>query len=138
MPRVPPVTNATRAMSNPSLTLPASTLQTNRRRTCLAVCLNTISADDILVSGSCPRGTCFSFRLCDTFDGHQEQNARQRCRAFLVHYGAVAKNVRFAISAGFLVACDAHGDAHAATDAQGGKALLGVALLHFMQQRHQH
>src|SRR5450759_5189786 len=36
------------------------------------------------------------------------------------------------------VACNAHGDAHAAADAQSGEALLGIALLHFMQQRHQH
>src|ERR1700733_13547110 len=33
---------------------------------------------------------------------------------------------------------DAHGDAHAAADAERGKALLGVALLHLVQQRHQH
>ena len=37
-----------------------------------------------------------------------------------------------------LVACDAHRDAHAAADAQGGETLLGIALLHFVQQRHQH
>ena len=37
-----------------------------------------------------------------------------------------------------LVALDAHGDTHAATDAQRGEALLGIALLHFMEQRHQH
>src|ERR1019366_5656476 len=36
------------------------------------------------------------------------------------------------------VACNAHGDAHAAADAQRSEALLGIALLHFMQQRHQH
>src|SRR3974377_2355548 len=34
-----------------------------------------------------------------------------------------------------LVALHAHGDAHAATDAERGKTLLGVALLHLMQQR---
>ncbi len=32
----------------------------------------------------------------------------------------------------------AHGDAHAAADAQGGEALLGFALAHFMQQRGEH
>jgi hypothetical protein len=43
-------------MSNPSLTLPASALQNNRRRTFQAVCLTTISADDdIHVSGPWPR-----------------------------------------------------------------------------------
>ena len=36
------------------------------------------------------------------------------------------------------VALDAHGDAHAAADAQRGQALLGVALLHLVQQRGQH
>src|SRR3546814_2609744 len=36
------------------------------------------------------------------------------------------------------VALDAHGDAHAAADAQGGEAFLGVAALHFIQQGHQH
>ena len=30
---------------------------------------------------------------------------------------------------------DAHGDAHAAADAQRGEALLGVAALHLVQQR---
>src|SRR3974377_2121171 len=34
-------------------------------------------------------------------------------------------------------ALEAHGDPHATTDAQGGEALLGVALLHLVQQRHQ-
>src|SRR6266851_9048364 len=33
---------------------------------------------------------------------------------------------------------DAHRDAHAAADAQRGEALLGIALLHFVQQRDQH
>ena len=33
---------------------------------------------------------------------------------------------------------DAHGDAHAAADAQRRQALLGVALLHLVQQRDQH
>src|SRR4029079_7169807 len=33
---------------------------------------------------------------------------------------------------------DAHGDAHAAADAQRGEALFGIALLHLVQQRHQH
>src|SRR4051794_9159594 len=36
------------------------------------------------------------------------------------------------------IACDAHRDAHAAADAQRGEALLGVALLHLVQQGHQH
>src|ERR1700745_1325852 len=36
------------------------------------------------------------------------------------------------------VACDAHRDAHAAADAQRGEALLGIALLHLVQQRDQH
>src|SRR6266704_2772058 len=36
------------------------------------------------------------------------------------------------------VACDAHCDAHAAADAQRGEALLGIALLHLVQQRDQH
>src|ERR1700683_1644883 len=31
----------------------------------------------------------------------------------------------------------AHGDAHAAADAERGQTLLGVALLHFVEQRHQ-
>src|SRR6516162_10879166 len=35
-------------------------------------------------------------------------------------------------------ALDAHGDAHAAADAQRGEAFLGVALLHFVEQRDQH
>ena len=35
------------------------------------------------------------------------------------------------------VALDAHGDAHAAADAQRRQALFCVALLHFMDQRHQ-
>src|SRR6476619_5944282 len=33
---------------------------------------------------------------------------------------------------------DAHGDAHAAADAERGEALFGIALLHLVQQRHQH
>src|SRR5580658_7190652 len=33
---------------------------------------------------------------------------------------------------------DAHCDAHAAADAQRGQALLRVALLHLVEQRHQH
>src|ERR1700744_6521287 len=37
-----------------------------------------------------------------------------------------------------LVAREAHGDAHAAADAERGEALLGIALLHFVQQRDQH
>src|ERR1700692_1376470 len=37
-----------------------------------------------------------------------------------------------------LVACNAHRNTHAATDAQGGEALLGIALLHLVEQRHQH
>src|SRR4051794_32750623 len=36
------------------------------------------------------------------------------------------------------IACEAHRDAHAAADAQRGEALLGIALLHLMQQCHQH
>src|SRR5258707_10203941 len=36
------------------------------------------------------------------------------------------------------VACDAHSNPHAAADAQRGEALLGVALLHLVQQRDQH
>src|ERR1700724_3609454 len=36
------------------------------------------------------------------------------------------------------VASYAHGDPHAAADAERGKALLGIALLHLVQQRHQH
>ena len=36
------------------------------------------------------------------------------------------------------VAFHAHGDAHAAADAQGGQALLGVAALHLEQQRIEH
>src|SRR5579859_5228933 len=35
------------------------------------------------------------------------------------------------------VAGDAHGDAHAAADAQGRQPLLGITLLHFVQQRDQ-
>src|ERR1700751_3970601 len=31
-----------------------------------------------------------------------------------------------------------HRDAHAATDAQRGEAFLGVALLHLVEERHQH
>src|SRR5262245_8319877 len=40
-------------------------------------------------------------------------------------------------TAGSLLSLDAHGDAHAAADAQSGKAFLGVALLHLIEQRHQ-
>src|SRR5262245_55070658 len=36
------------------------------------------------------------------------------------------------------IALDAHGNAHAAADAQGGKSLLGVAPLHLEQQRVEH
>src|SRR3954467_12447899 len=43
-----------------------------------------------------------------------------------------------AFSSVYSVACDAHGDSHAAADAQSGEALLGIALLHFVQQRDQH
>jgi hypothetical protein len=46
---------------------------------------------------------------------------------------------RFAVSAKLRPragsALDAHGDAHAAADAQRGQALLGVAALHLVQQR---
>src|SRR6267154_3623022 len=37
-----------------------------------------------------------------------------------------------------LVALHAHGDAHAAADAERGQALLGVALLHLVEQRGEH
>src|SRR5215468_6331839 len=37
-----------------------------------------------------------------------------------------------------LVTRDTHRDAHATADAERGETLLGVALLHFVQQRHQH
>ena len=47
--------------------------------------------------------------------------------------------------ASFLVACNAlsvaretHRNTHAAADAERGEAFLGIALLHFVQQRHQH
>src|SRR5215212_188062 len=43
-----------------------------------------------------------------------------------------------ALSAPDLLALEAHGDAHAAADAQGGEALLGVALLHLVEKRDQH
>src|SRR5664279_6296794 len=46
-------------------------------------------------------------------------------------------NIRFAVAAALLVACDAHRDAHPTADAQRGEALLGVALLHFVNQRRQ-
>src|SRR6478752_999112 len=36
-----------------------------------------------------------------------------------------------------LITLHAHGDAHATTDAERGKPLLGVALLHLMQERDQ-
>src|SRR5436190_12378950 len=36
------------------------------------------------------------------------------------------------------VTCNAHSNTHAAADAQRGEALLGVALLHLVQQRHQY
>src|ERR1700760_3375847 len=36
------------------------------------------------------------------------------------------------------VPCDAHSNTHATADAQRGEALLGVALLHFVEKRHQH
>src|ERR1700688_659824 len=36
------------------------------------------------------------------------------------------------------LALHAHGDAHAAADAERGEALFGVALLHFVQERDQH
>src|ERR1043166_36352 len=35
-------------------------------------------------------------------------------------------------------ALDTHGDAHAAADAERREPLLGIALLHFMQQGHEH
>src|SRR5450432_3429868 len=37
-----------------------------------------------------------------------------------------------------LLPLDAHCDAHAAADAERGKALLGIAPLHLVQKRHQH
>src|ERR1035438_5806321 len=36
-----------------------------------------------------------------------------------------------------LAALHAHGDAHAAADAKRGEALLGIPLLHFVEQRRQ-
>ena len=63
-------------------------------------------------------------------------------RAFLISFAQCRCELIFsslnASAAVSLVACDAHGDTHAAADAQRGEALLGIALLHFMQQRHQH
>src|SRR6185312_12703974 len=47
---------------------------------------------------------------------------------------------RLARAAGFRIrstALDAHGDAHAATDAERRQPLLGVALAHLVQQRHE-
>ena len=37
-----------------------------------------------------------------------------------------------------VLALQAHGDAHAAADAQGSEALLGIAPAHLMQQGHEH
>src|ERR1700744_3796633 len=36
------------------------------------------------------------------------------------------------------VPCNTHSNTHATADAQRGEALLGVALFHLVQQRHQH
>ena len=36
------------------------------------------------------------------------------------------------------VASDTHRNTHAAADAERGEALLGIALLHFVQQGHEH
>src|SRR6267154_486133 len=41
-------------------------------------------------------------------------------------------------SALVLLSLHAHRDAHAAADAERGEALLGIAPLHLVQQRHQH
>ena len=37
-----------------------------------------------------------------------------------------------------LLSFKAHGDAHAAADAQGGEALFGIAPAHLVQQGHEH
>src|SRR5208282_1735506 len=55
---------------------------------------------------------------------------RAPCRAALLLRVLVAPAARGS-------ALDRHRDAHAAADAQGGEALLGVAARHLVQQRHQ-
>src|SRR5580700_3131354 len=93
MPRVPPVTNATRAMI-PSLT--SSWPGLSRPSTS---CLLELKGVDV------PHKA-----------GHDDYWALDR--------GALAFH--------------AHRNAHAAADAQGGEAFLGVALPHLIKQRHQH
>src|SRR5580700_10470932 len=93
MPRVPPVTNATRAMI-PSLT--SSWPGLSRPSTS---CLLELKGVDV------PHKA-----------GHDDYWALDR--------GALAFH--------------AHRNAHAAADAQGGEAFLGVALAHLVEQRHQH
>src|SRR3984957_5993457 len=86
MPRVPPVTNATRAM------IPSQFLL---------------------------------FRT--TEDGRQTTDYR-RPSAVIRRLSSVVRSLSF----------HAHRDAHAAADAQRGEALLGIALAHLVEQRHQH
>src|ERR1700761_1779687 len=63
-------------------------------------------------------------------------------RAFLINFVRCGCEMIFSSPTAFaavrLVACNAHSDAHAAADAQRGEALLRIALLHFVQQRHQY
>ena len=44
-------------------------------------------------------------------------------------------NIPSAIAAAFLVARQTHGDAHATTDAKGGKTTLRIPALHLIEQR---
>src|SRR5690349_13248932 len=51
---------------------------------------------------------------------------------------AERESTRSAVESTGASALDAHGNAHAAADAQGREALLGIALLHLVQQGHEH
>jgi hypothetical protein len=60
----------------------------------------------------------------------QSQNGRSHLRS--------ARRLSRRSSDVFSIPFDAHGDAHAAADAQRGEALLGATALHFVEQRRQH
>src|SRR5471032_2318060 len=107
MPRVPSVTNATRAMSNSSLEF----FYMDRN----------YSGHDANFKNKCPaRGRAFQF-----------SEAKYDCSTIFSSCSTHPATVGS-------IACKAHRNAHAAADAQRGEALLGVALLHLVQQGHQH
>src|ERR1700757_50793 len=113
MPRVPPVTNATRAMLKSLL----------------------FAFPDASWRDACCVASNYASRLTNI----KNKTPGEIAGRFFLWFRAVQlrRSIVVAIAAAFLVACNAHRNSHAASDAERGETLLGIALLHLVQQRHQ-